>query len=383
MDRDASLWLLAVLTSAFLVWRLEVAHPRSRGLRVVCLLVVGLALYPLVRLAALAAVTWLYQQAPRPWADWLMPGRRALDLAYYHARARTFLTYGLMALWGLIVFLAGAVPVGTHARAWLRARWPRAAWGILALLGLLSAPLLWQQARFMAPHPVFYQGCRKVWGHRGHPQPPAIPENSIASFRRAFDLGAAGVEMDVAYLPERRTFIIHRPDREYPQRLTLEDVFQAVGHRGYFWLDIKTIRTLPPEQARQAAQDLALLVDAFGLRDRVIVESDHPENLMAFARQGLHTSYWIFNIDEDAFPRSWPRLLQALWRIRETYIQGGFSAISMDHRFYRPAVARALWGARVHLFTVNDPQRLQDLIRREQVRVVLTDEPLFDLDGCP
>lgn len=352
----------------------------TRGLQIALVL---LALYPLAYQLAQAGVTWLYLYGPEPWAQWWMPSRDVLPLTHYLDR----LSRGA----GLALLLLALITVGLSLGGILRARTARtlplpsrrALQAIGVLLGLLLALPLSQQLRFLAPHPVFYVGCRKVWGHRGHPQPPEIPENSIDSFRRAFDLGAAGVEMDVAYLPERREFLIHRPDREYARRLTLQEVFQAVGNRGYFWLDIKTIRQLTPEQAQQAAQDLALLVDAFGLRKRVIVESDHPENLALFARQGLHTSYWIFNIDEDAYPPPGLPRWRALWQVRENYIRGGFSAISMDYRMYRPEVARALWGARIHLFTVNDSQRLRDLVNRSQIRVVLTDLPLFDITTCP
>lgn len=386
-------WLLSTLLSGS-TWFIALPMTRSQGARKYLawgvLLGGGWVLaIPLIRMAARVAVTWLYERGPASLARLLMPSRNLLPLSHYLARMEA----GLKTVTGMVLLL---VLGGTLYLVAISPRW-QARWRHLTsqpafryILAALALPWLLAAGAFMGmevayrmPHPVFYTGCPKIWGHRGHPEPPDIPENTIASFQRAFDLGAPGVEMDVAYLREKRQFVIRRPDREYPQHLTLEEVFAAVGTRGYFWLDLKTIRELTPEEAQQAARDLRDLVDRFGLRDRVIVESEDPHNLRYFAREGLHTSYWIFNIDETEFPSSSWQLFWTLQKIRWHYIRGGFSAISMDRRFYTPQVARALKGARIHLFTVNDPATLRDLAQREEVRVILTDTDLYRLVECP
>ncbi len=393
MDVWDKLWLFSALLSG-ITWWFTLPMTRSGGGRKYLArgLVLGSGLVlamPLIRAVARAAVIGLYERGPAPLARVVMPSRGLLPLSHYLAR----LEAGLKALMvGTVLLVVGGTFYLVASSPRWQARWRHLASRRAFRYGLVAASLPWLLAvtafvglevAYRLPHPVFYTGCPKIWGHRGHPEPPDIPENSIASFQRAFDLGAPGVEMDVAYLRESRTFVIRRPDRTYPQHLTLEEVFAAVGARGYFWLDIKTIRELTPEEAQQAARDLRALVDRFGLRDRVIVESEDPHNLRYFAREGLHTSYWIFNIDETEFPSSAWQLFWTLQKIRWHYIRGGFSAISMDRRFYTPQVARALKGARIHLFTVNDPATLRDLAQREEVRVILTDTDLYRLVECP
>ncbi len=378
------LWVWALATLAAVVGHHTLPAAGSRYHRAL-LWALALAL-PATGVAAWA-VGWLHGHGPAALADALMPSRGVLPAAHYQARvwrAGFWLVMGLGGAYGLAVLWALRA---RWARFWQHRKVQRGAWLLAGLVGLFVAFNMWQHGRFLQPHPVFYTDCRKVWGHRGHPEPPDIPENTIASYRRAFDLGAPGVEMDVRYDPQRGEYFIGRYDRgqEPPpgQRLLLQQVLEAVGQRGYFWLDIKTIRYLSPDQARQAAHDLAALLDAYGARDRAIVESDRPENLAYFARAGLHTSYWIFNIDEDAFPRTPWGLWWALVQVKENYIRGGFSAISMDRRFYTPMVAWMLYGARVHLFTVDDEASLRALVRRPQVRVILTNTARYDITACP
>ncbi len=233
---------------------------------------------------------------------------------------------------------------------------------------------------------MFYTDCHKVWGHRGHPEPPKIVENTIPSYENAFNLGAPGIETDVLYDPDHREYYIGRYDRgalpTEGQRLTLDEVFLAVGDRGYFWLDTKTIHRMNAEEAKQAAQDMYDLLKRHNLLDRAIVESDTPQNLVYFARLGIHTSYWIFNIDETMFPKTPWALWKAMHRVQENYIHGGFSAISMDKHFYTPMVAWMLRGARIHLFTTHSRAEVKDLVRRSEVKVVLTDTTDYDVTTC-
>jgi len=385
-------WLtLAVLAlgSVALLWRTRA--PRFwRGVGSV--LALAVVLFPLERVVAQSLAAWLYDRAPAALADRVLASRHILPLTHYQARADAALAM-LVRVAVVLVVLEAVVWTTRHPA--VRARWRAAirsrvflalAWGVgMAVLAFLGKNA-WLMVQFRQPHPVFYTDCRKVWGHRGHPEPPDIPENTIASYRRAFDLGAPGVEMDVRYDAARREYFIGRYDHGDPppegQRLTLDDVFTAVGDRGYFWLDTKTIHYMTPQEAQQAAEDMRVLLDRYDLRQRAIIESDTPENLAYFAREGLHTSYWIFNIDEDRFPKSFWGQWRAMSQVQRHYVEGGFSAISLDKRFYTPVVAWMLHGARVHLFTVNDKGELEALAADDQVRVILTDTAFYDIGSC-
>lgn len=386
-----TLWLLAILLS-LLFFGLVQRHRATAGWRWASgVLALGALLFPLGRGLARLATRWMYTQAPVSLAQRVMASRKHLPLSHYLALTDALLKRGLL-LWAGIVLLLLAVYLWKRYPAQRRRflRHPL----VLGTLGLVAGTVLafvgfniWLDLRFRQPHPVFYTDCHKVWGHRGHPEPPKIIENTIPSFRRAFDLGAPGVEMDVRYDPQRHEYYIGRYDRgpDIPpeQRLTLPEIFAAVGDRGYFWLDTKTIHYMTPAEAQQAAQDMAQLLDRFGLRQRAIIESDTPENLAYFAQAGLHTSYWIFNIDEQAVPHTPWGLWWTLVRIKRNYIRWGFSAISLDVRFYTPMVRWMLKDARIHLFTIDDLEDLHRWVKKDEVRVILTDTDRYDITACP
>ncbi len=382
------LWLCTFLTLTpllFWAWGNAAAARTRWPVRFARLLGLVVPAFPPARWAARSLVAWLYTRGPDALARALMPSRNALPLSHYLDKSEHLLRAGLVLAWvGSFFPLLVAALADPQVRAGLRR--PRVRFA-LAVLGLaLASPFLWfgaLQIRFRMPHPVFYTDCRKVWGHRGHPE-PGIPENTLASFRNAFDLGAPGVEMDVFYLRETGRFLVGRKRAEaggHP--LDLEQVFAQLGHRGRFWIDLKTVRNMTPQEARETAARLKALAERYHVEKRIIVESEHPENLRYFAQAGLHTSYWIFNVDREDLPQTTWEWVQALTEIQQNYVRGGFSAISMDYHYYRPIVARFLWGARIHLFTVNDEALLRHYVARDEVRIILTDGNYFHITACP
>ncbi len=342
-------------------------------------LALGVVLYPLESAAVRWLVQWIYT-TPAAFADRLLASRHILPLQHYVAEGEDALA-GLVVLAAALLAVLMLIEAARYApavAAFLRHPATRGTFGALVLAIIAFAGYnLWVNFQFRQPHPVFYTDCHKLWYHH---------RDALDQTVAAFDAGAPGIEIDVRYDVDRHEYYIGRYDTPNPppdKRTALDEVFDAVGSRGYFWLDTKTIRYLTPAQARQAARDMHDLLARHHLLARAIIESDTPQNLVYFSRQGLHTSYWIFNIDEQAFPHTpWGQYL-ALMRIKRNYIQGGFSAISLDHRFYTPFVAWMLRGARIHLFTINDPKTLETLVQRPEVKVVLTDTPRFDITDCP
>ena len=93
-----------------------------------------------------------------------------------------------------------------------------------------------------------YDSCHKVWSARGLYQKGVANgaiENSIESVALAFGKGGSGVEIDVRYDPESKHFFVTHDYPYIPQNgklLTLNEMFEAVGRDGYFWLDYKNMR---------------------------------------------------------------------------------------------------------------------------------------------
>ena len=239
---------------------------------------------------------------------------------------------------------------------------------IVLLLGLLLTAML--LIRSYAP-PAFYSESQKVWAHRGYVG-DGLMENTIPAFRRAFELGAPGTELDIFFDQSRSRFVVTHDAPEsfdHDDLLTLNDVFHALGNEHLYWLDFKNLPQLAPEQARTAVNGLLSLQQQHALADKLIVESTHAQNLSLFSRAGIPTSYWVM-FDPDA---SHAKLSFYLWKVRLELYRGGFSALSMDHRQFTPRVESTFARIPIHLFTVNDPVRLDTLVSKENVRVILTD----------
>ena len=371
-------WLLLAAVAAACGWWL-LNHPVGkvwRGLGSV--LGASVVLYPLEAAIVRWLVHWVYT-TPAKFADRLLASRHILPLQHYVAEGEDAFAGLIVAATALLVVvtLVAMAKRSPRVAAVLHHPLTRGAFGVLVLAVIaFTGYNLWVNFQFRQPHPVFYTDCHKLWFHH---------RDALDQTIAAFDVGAPGIEIDIRYDVARREYYIGRYDTPNPppdKRTTLDQVFNAVGGRGYFWLDTKTIRYLTPAQAQQAAQDMHDLLARHGVLSHAIIESDRPENLVYFSRLGLYTSYWIFNIDETAFPHTLLGQYLALMRIKRNYIRGGFAAISLDHRFYTPFVAWMLRGARIHLFTINDPETLETLVHRPEVKVVLTDTPRFDITDC-
>ncbi|MCJ7501423.1 hypothetical protein MUP29_14360 [bacterium] len=225
----------------------------------------------------------------------------------------------------------------------------------------------------------FYDGCSKVWGHAGYFKDHG--KNSLPGIRQAFDLGAKGVELDVHFDVESGRFIV---SHNYPYKLKdgklllLEDVFRESGKRGYFWLDFKNLKRLRRKEARRSSRSLLDMLKTYDLEEKVIVESKSALNLSIFSKAGIHTSYWIsVNREKDGFGTS-----LRVFSFKVMFLYGRFSAVSIDHRNYTPLVDETFSHLPVHIFTLNNEEEVLKYLYRKNVKVILSDENYYGLDGC-
>jgi len=253
------------------------------------------------------------------------------------------------------------------------------AWAATALLIVLSLVLYVNISFSGLIVTPLYDGCKKVWGHRGYFKDHE--SNSLPGIRQAFDLGAEGVELDVHYDIESNRFII---SHDYPYELKdgrlllLENVFRESGQRGYFWLDFKNLKHLKRKDAKNALKKLLSMLESYNLKRKVIVESKNALNLSIFSRAGIHTSYWIsVNYEKEGLET---RL--RVFSFKVMFLYGRFSAISIDHRNYVPVVQNTFKNIPVHLFTLNSKKDILKYLHRKNVKIILSDEDYFQLDGC-
>jgi len=227
----------------------------------------------------------------------------------------------------------------------------------------------------------FYNGCYKVWGHRGYFKD--YPENSIESFSEAFDRGAHGVELDIFFDNNLQDFIV---SHYYPYNLvngkllTLENVFSAVGNRGYFWVDFKQLDAVPDVDF--VVDKMERLIKKFNLLDKVIIESTKGILLRKFSQKSIHTSYWIvFPPKGKLSPfRFILRIKDFLYRSLIGF--SNFSAISMFHNHYNNYTKKTYSHLPIHLFIVNDKDKLSKYIDYNAVKVILSDKAFYSLKNA-
>jgi len=245
---------------------------------------------------------------------------------------------------------------------------------------LLSAVLFVEHSFNTIQVTPFYDGCMKIWGHQGHNT--THEESPLERFRSAFDSGAEGIEFNVVWDVDLKTFTVPHKYTYVPENmglLTLEEVFKAIGQRGYFWLDLKNLKDLDKADSAAAAKNMSFLLERFDLKDKVIVESKMAARLTAFSKRGMHTCLWITPGRENTRIATWLRMFP----YKIMFLMGNFSAFSMNYVNYTPHVQEILHQVPVHLFTVNNESEIMKYIRMPNVRIVLSDRTShFSLNSC-
>ena len=216
--------------------------------------------------------------------------------------------------------------------------------------------------------------------HRGASS--VAPPNTLAAFRRAAELGADGVELDVHLSADGVAVVIHdgRVDRTTDgvgrvadlslaaleeldagawfdpafagERIpTLDEVLAEIGGRLLVNVELKA----PPGRTRELEATVAALVERRGLAERVLVSSFSPSALRRFRRIMPGVPLGLLYAPG---PFSWAARLRA-WLMRDLRCE----AIHPHWSLLRPAVIRRAHarGQRVFTWTVDEPDVARQL----------------------
>jgi glycerophosphoryl diester phosphodiesterase len=232
-----------------------------------------------------------------------------------------------------------------------------------------------------------------IFGHRG--ASAYAPENTLAAFRRALQLGADGFELDVTLSADGAPVVIHDDTLErttdgcgpvakqtlkqlkqleagYPRKFgaafageripTLDEVFAAFGQQAIINVELKQ----DSSPGRQLAQRVVELIHAHHSRARVILSSFYEDNLRRVQQLDATLPLGLlYSPDEPG------RVLRA-WLNPEVRVE-------FHHPHYRLMNALTLrWirkqGYRVNVWTVNAESDLLRLMRLS-VDGLITDCP--------
>jgi glycerophosphoryl diester phosphodiesterase len=237
----------------------------------------------------------------------------------------------------------------------------------------------------------FYLDRPLNFAHRGASY--EAPENTLAAFLLAVELGADGIEFDVQLSLDGEVVVIHdfaletttdgegrvcekslrelkrldagsHFDRAFAdQRIpTLQEVIDAVGHRLLFNIELKTDNLRDDGLAAEVVR----AIEENHLLDRVIISSFNPLVL----RWVKQLNPWIAT--GLLYAPDSPILLRRPWLrylIRFDAMHPHYSAA--DNRYIRWARRHSY---RVNVWTVDDPGHMWQLMRRG-VDVIITNRP--------
>jgi glycerophosphoryl diester phosphodiesterase len=218
--------------------------------------------------------------------------------------------------------------------------------------------------------------------HRG--ASAVAPPNTLAAFRRAADLGADGVELDVHLCADGVPVVIHdftvdattdgsgrvgdmplaalreldagsRFDPAFAgERIpTLEEVFAEVGGRLLINVELKS---MPGSDYPGLEAAVAALIRRHGLAERVLVSSFNPFALRRFRRE-MPAVPLGFLYETAPLSRA-ARLVAALIRLQPQAVHPWWGVITPQT--VRQAHAR---GRRVVAWTVDDPAAMARLVK--------------------
>jgi glycerophosphoryl diester phosphodiesterase len=246
-------------------------------------------------------------------------------------------------------------------------------------------------------YPNIYNACDKIWSSRGlyHTKEE---QNSLSAFKRAFDAGAQGAELDFHYDAYKDRFIIShdhpKKDAEghyiYPKKegelLTLEMLFKTFGTNHYFWLDYKNLDDLDSATTQKAIARLHHITKG-SLKKRLYIEGSNPLKLSRYTKAGFKTILGIHPL-----PEAHPLASITNNGYKMVFAFSNVSALAMAEskrgkRIYGAQSAPIYQGIPLFLFHVqNDEARLHNLVLEPDVRVMLVgrDESVarFNISSC-
>jgi hypothetical protein len=214
----------------------------------------------------------------------------------------------------------------------------------------------------------------QIWAHRGYRK--GLPENSLDAFRKAFEVGATGVELDAHFDQVRDRFLITHdaPHKiQKTQLISLADVFKSLGKAGYYWIDLKNLST---ENLEQVSGRLRHLLDKHDLKKLVFIESQNGDNLSQLSKRGFQTIFWLaYNWEPGSLTH-----LGELHRRRGVLLKSDFSAISCSYATF-VKYADTMANYPVFIFTVNQRADLEKFRQNSRIKVILTNNDAFYRTG--
>ena len=202
-----------------------------------------------------------------------------------------------------------------------------------------------------------------VFAHRGASR--AEPENTVAAFRRALEMGADGVELDV----HRAGLLVHHDAEPVPPDApTLAEALDACAGI-VVNIEIKNLQGDPDYDPSNEAADLVVaLLHERGGRDEMFVSSFNMATVDRVREldPSIATAFLCMHAPDD----------DVIGRIIDRTRRHGHGAVNPHHMGVTPRLVELAHaaGLQVHTWTVDDPERMVHL-RDLGVDSIITNVP--------
>jgi glycerophosphoryl diester phosphodiesterase len=232
-----------------------------------------------------------------------------------------------------------------------------------------------------------------VLAHRGSPLPPGAPENTLAAFRRAADLGANGVELDVRRSADGVLVLHHDIEvaglgpvamlehGRLPAGLaTLGEALELCGGLGLFVnIEVKSETAgSSHDPAERCARDAATLCLEHDVPGGIVVSSFSPAALAAARETSAELPLAFLVGGGSPMPLSWGTGELGALGLEGIHPHDSLVDGELVSRARHDGLALRVW-------TVNDPDRVAVLARLGADAVVTDDVPAarVALGGAP
>jgi len=238
---------------------------------------------------------------------------------------------------------------------------------------------------------VLYRSSPLNLGHRGARE--VAPENTLASFGRALEQGADGVELDVMLSKDNQIMVIHDYTvarttngsgkvgaltlaelktldagswfgEEYAgERIpTLDEVFEALPAESIINIELKSLSLC----SQRLEEEVTHLIGTHGLTSRVIVSSFNPLSLARVARLNPSIETGLLYMQHMPLPlrRAW---LASLVRTKALHPEYTMVNVDYVHHVRQRGYHLNVWNAK-------DLHELQSLVEL-RVDAIITDRP--------
>jgi len=238
---------------------------------------------------------------------------------------------------------------------------------------------------------ILYRSSPLNLGHRGARE--VAPENTLASFGKALELGADGVELDVMLSKDNQLVVIHdyTVDRTTNgsgkvsdlslaeikaldagswfgqgyagERIpTLDEVFKALPAKSIINIELKSLSLF----GQLLEEEVIRLIETRGLTSRVIVSSFNPLSLAKVARLNPSIETGLLYMQHMPLPlrQAWLAPLVRAKALHPEYVQ-----VNADYVHHV-----RLRGYHLNVWNAKDLHELQSLVEI-RVDAIITDRP--------